>query len=113
MKYTLTLESNDNSAFNIIRNIYECFRMLGEALLIAEGIILEDHIIPLNALMNVRVNTKRPLKTLDNLRRTRNNINYYGYHASAAEARDIIDFAQMCFNPLSKEVKKIIENQNL
>ena len=31
MRYTLTLVISDESAFNIIRNVYECFRMMGDA----------------------------------------------------------------------------------
>ena len=44
MKYTLTLAPTDESAFNIIRNIYECFRMIGDALLVSMGKKTEDHI---------------------------------------------------------------------
>ncbi|MEK6847269.1 MAG: hypothetical protein AABY16_03825, partial [Nanoarchaeota archaeon] len=39
LKYTLTLPITEESAFNIIRNIYECFRMLGDAKLISKGIV--------------------------------------------------------------------------
>ena len=35
--YTLSLEISEKSANTIVRNIYESFRMLGEALLISDG----------------------------------------------------------------------------
>ena len=57
MRYTLTLESNDISAFNIIRNVYECFRMLGDALLVTQGIESEDHLAPIHELMKLKVDT--------------------------------------------------------
>ena len=37
MDFTLTIEPSDDSAFTIVRNIYECFRMLGDALLVKKA----------------------------------------------------------------------------
>ena len=110
MKYTLTLESNDNSAFNIIRNIYECFRMLGDALLVSQGRLSEDHVEQVRGLENLRIQTERPIKLVDNLRRMRHNINYYGYSPKKIEADDAISFAKTCFEPLLNVVKKEIEH---
>ena len=109
MKYTLTLESNDNSAFNIIRNIYECFRMLGDALLITQGIESEDHLAPIHELLKIRVETPRSITLVDHLRRIRHNINYYGYTPKKEEADDAISLAKACFEPLFNAVKKGIE----
>ena len=111
MKFTLTLPLTRESANTIIRNIYECFRMLGEALLTAKGIESKDHVMPINELMNLKINTKRPLMVLDGLRRLRRNINYYGYMANVEEAKDIMDFARFCFEPVSKEVTLILEKR--
>ncbi len=109
MNYTLTLEPNDNSAFNIIRNIYECFRMLGDALLIVKGIESQDHLAPINELMKVNVETSRSITIIDSLRRMRHNINYYGYSPKKAEADDAISLAKACFQPLFEIVKKEVE----
>ncbi|MDP2749533.1 MAG: hypothetical protein Q8O89_01725 [Nanoarchaeota archaeon] len=108
MDYTLTLESNDDSAFNIIRNIYECFRMLGDSLLVAQGVESEDHLEPLNELMKIKVETSRSISLIDRLRRIRHNINYYGYAPKKEEADDAISLAKACFKPLLTEVKKEI-----
>lgn len=113
MDYTLTLESNDNSAFNIIRNIYECFRMLGDALLVSQGKLSEDHVEQIRALESLKISTDRPIRLVDNLRRMRHNINYYGYSPNKIEADDAISFAKSCFEPLLKVVKKEIENSDL
>lgn len=109
MKYTLMLESNDDSAFNIIRNIYECFRMLGDALLAAQGKLSEDHIAQVKAIEALKVKTARPIGLVDSLRRMRHNINYYGYTPKKIEADDARAFAQDCFNPLLEVIKKELE----
>ena len=109
MNYTLSLESNDNSAFNIIRNIYECFRMLGDALLITRGIESDDHLAPIHELMRIQVETSRSIKLVDHLQRMRHNINYYGYTPKKEEGDDAISLAKSCFEPILKAVKKKIE----
>ena len=109
MEYTLTLESNDNSAFNIIRNIYECFRMIGDALLITQGIESEDHLAPIHELMKIKVETPRSITLVDHLRRMRHNINYYGYTPKKEESDDAISLAKACFEPLLNAVKIEIE----
>lgn len=109
MKFTLTMEATEESGPTIIRNIYECFRMLGDALLLSRGIESKDHVAPIKELIKLRVETERPISLIDNLRRLRHNINYYGYKPKIAEAEDVISLAEKTFQPLSKAVKKEIE----
>ena len=110
MKFTLSIKPADDSGATIVRNIYECFRMLGDALLVSKGIKSEDHLTPINELMQVKVETERPIKLVDNLRRLRHSINYYGYRPKFSEVNDVISIANGIFEPLLKEVKrKIIE----
>ncbi len=109
MNYTLTLESTDDSAFNIIRNIYECFRMLGDSLLITKGIESSDHLAPINELKRIKIEAPRSLMLVDNLRRMRHNINYYGYDPKKPESDDAISLAKACFEPVFVEVKKEVE----
>ncbi|PIN93238.1 hypothetical protein COU54_03880 [Candidatus Pacearchaeota archaeon CG10_big_fil_rev_8_21_14_0_10_31_24] len=106
MKFTLKQDINDESAFNIIRNVYESFRMLGDARLVFKGIVSKDHVEQIKELEKINVQTVRPIKLIDSLRRLRHNINYYGYIPTKAEAEDAISIAQSCFNPLLEEVKK-------
>ena len=82
MLYTLRLEISDEAANTIIRNVYECFRMLGEALLIGRGIETSDHIMMINEIINLKIETSRSLFILDNLRRLRHNITFYSYRAN-------------------------------
>lgn len=109
MNYTLTLEIKDESAFNIIRNIYECFRMLGDAFLISQGKFSEDHLEQIKALENLNVKTTRPIKIVDSLRKMKHNINYYGYIPEKIEAEDAVNFAKNCFSPIFNEIKKLIK----
>ncbi len=111
LRYTLLLQITDESSFNIIRNIYECFRMLGDAKLISKGIVSKDHIEQIQELENIKVETQRPTKLIDSLRRLRHNINYYGYVPSKIEAEDAISIAQACFYPLYEVIKRYLEER--
>lgn len=107
--YTFSLKVSEDSANTIIRNVYESFRMLGEAILTSKGIKSEDHILPINELTSLKISTSRPLNILDNLRKLRRNINYYGYCSTIAEAEDILNFAKLCFDSVLKEIKRRIK----
>ncbi|MFH1275630.1 MAG: hypothetical protein ABIH82_00800 [Candidatus Woesearchaeota archaeon] len=110
LEFTLTLPVNEQSAATIVRNIYECFRMLGDALLVIKGISTKDHITPIKELLNLPVSTSRPIQLIDNLRKTRHNINYYGYKPSLEEVKDTISLAESCFSSLLKLVKERTNN---
>ena len=109
MGFTKTLELSEVSSSTIFRNIYECFHLLGQALLVSKGIEATDHKEPIYALTSLTIKTERPTRLLDELRKTRNNINYRGYRPSLAEVNDAQDIARACFLPLSKEIKRLIE----
>ena len=105
MQFTLTLTVTEESGSTIVRNIYESFRMLGDALLIAKGIDSHDHVVPIKELTSLEVETSRPIQLVENLRRFRHNINYYGYVPKISETKDAISIANSCFKPLLKEVQ--------
>ena len=107
MKFTLSLIVSDSSSSTIIRNIYECFRMLGDALLVMKGIESGDHIQPIKELLKVDVKMNRPLQLINNLRILRHNLNYYGYKPSLLEVEDTVSFAKACFYPLLNRIKDI------
>ena len=109
MNFTLSLKSSEESGTTIVRNIYECFRMLGDALLVAKGIKSQDHIAPIQELLKLKVNTSRPIYLIDNLRKLRHNVNYYGYSPKLIEVEDVISLAESCFEPLMASVLKEIE----
>jgi uncharacterized protein (UPF0332 family) len=108
MKFTLSIKVADDSGVTIIRNIYESFRMLGDALLVHKGIASQDHIEPIKELLKLKVSTPRPINVIDNLRILRHNINYYGYRPKIEEAEDILSFAKMSFDKIYQAVLKEI-----
>ena len=106
MQFTLKMPVNLEFASTIIRNIYENFRMLGDALLVSKGKIITDHVECINELTKLNAKTPRPLGILDNLRTLRHNINYYGYMPSLKEVKDAISIVKSCFDVLYNKVKK-------
>lgn len=109
MQFTLKQVINDESAFNIIRNVYECFRMLGDARLVSRGVVTQNHEKQIEELETVEAKTERPIKLIGALRKLRHNINYYGYIPTKAEAEDAISIAHACFSPLLKEIRNELE----
>ncbi len=105
MRFTLSLTINEDSASTIARNIYECFRMLGEGLLLTQGMTPDDHLEPINALTKLKINTERSLEVLHTYRKIRHNINYYGYLPDIGEVEDMVDFSNKCFD----KIYRIIE----
>ena len=110
MKYTESLEVSEQSGPTIVRNTYECFRMIGDSLLVAKGIESEDHITSINELIKLKINTDRPISLLDNLRRLRHNINYYGYRPSLDEVKEVKAIAKCLFDAIKNEVFKKIKS---
>jgi hypothetical protein len=110
MAFTLTLEPTQDSGSTIVRNIYECFRMLGDAILASKGIESGDHIMPITVLLNIKADTNRPIQVIDSLRRLRHNINYYGYRPNLDETNDAISIAESCFEPLSSAVLEMAKD---
>ncbi len=110
MQFTLKQVVSDESAFNIIRNIYECFRMLGDARLVLRGIVSQNHEEQIRELSLVEAKTERPIGLIDTLRKLRHSINYYGYIPTRAEAEDALSIAKACFYPLIDSIKKEIKN---
>lgn len=111
LDYTLKIIVNEESANTIIRNIYESFRMLGEALLLNEGVEFSDHVSSINELLKLKINSGRPIDVIESLRRIRHSINYYGYRATIPEVFSVVSIAKDCFVPLFREVSRIV-NEN-
>jgi len=108
LDFTFTIKISEDSGSTIIRNIHNSFRMIGDSLLVSKGIEPTDHITPIKELLKLNVKTSRPINLIDSIRRLRNNINYYGYRPKLNEVEDAVSIAKTCFQPLYKEVKKIV-----
>lgn len=108
MRFTLLIPSTNESAFTIIRNVYECFQMIGKGILLAEGKVSEDHVESLKAIESLNVKTTRSIQTIDNLRKLRHGINYYGYNPNKQESDDAINLANEIFYPILKSARNKI-----
>ena len=107
MEFTLTLPVSEASGSTVVRNIYECFRMLGEALLIAKGEIVKGHEPHIKAFLSFPgVPTSRPPQSIENIQNLRNSINYYGYHPQVIEVEEAVKFAEACFTPYAQAIRK-------
>jgi hypothetical protein len=106
VEFLKKLPARPEAASTIIRGIYENFRMLGDALLRAQGLEATDHKPMVDALIKLPAKTKRPLQVLDNLRTLRHNINYKGYRPTEDDLRDALSILEACWDAVLAEVKK-------
>ncbi len=111
MDFTLTLSPTEAAGVTITRNIYECFRSLGDALLVHKGIFSEDHILPIQEVSALRIDSERPISLVENLRRLRHNINYYGYTPKINELNDALSLARACFYKAYDKIKEEINKE--
>ena len=111
MRFTLSLKVTEESGPTIVTNIYESFRKLGDAILVSKGVESTDHIAPIKELLKLQVTTSRPISLIDNLRKLRHNVNYYGYTPRLIEVEDVISLAKSCFQPLLEAVLKEINSK--
>lgn len=56
----------------------------------------------------MKVDTRRPLGAIDNLRRIRHRINYTGYRATIAQAEDAVELANACFFAIKNNIEESI-----
>lgn len=111
MTYLSSLAVTDDSVITVVRGVYENFRMLGKALLVARGtVVIDDHKESIAALLVLDVSLKRPLGSLDSLRILRHAVNYRGFVPSVAQALDALELARDCFDDLATNVEKEIEH---
>lgn len=106
MTYVLKQGMNPEAAATLVRAMYECFRMIGDALLLARGYEAKDHHVMIDEVLHLDVTTPQPIIILDRLRRTRMKINYEGYFPTAAELDDFHNFTRACWQPVLTAAKK-------
>jgi len=71
-------------------------------------ITIKDHIESIKAIESLNIKLSRPLKIIDNLRKTRRGINYYRYKPKKDEADEAITFAKEVFHPIIDASTKFI-----
>ena len=111
MAYVLSLPVTAQGSQTILRSLYEDFRSVGNALLIAEGIEESDHVPMIKRVIALQVTTPRPIGVLENFRRLRHDVNYRGYVPTLADVQDFADFAKSCWKPVLEEAERIINSK--
>ncbi len=86
-----------HTARTVVRNIYEAFRMLGEARLALAAIKSGDHDTQLQEVLRLEIHTTPPLRNLEHLKQLRHAINYKGYQPESEEVREALLLAQLVF----------------
>lgn len=109
IKFIKTLKPSRESASTIVRGIYECFRMLGDALLLIRGkeaAGIDHHTEMIKEILTLKVDSKRPIEILMGLKTLRNRINYQGYIPTVEETKDALSIVDACFESILEAVKK-------
>ncbi|MBI3037285.1 hypothetical protein HYY73_06085 [Candidatus Woesearchaeota archaeon] len=113
MAFISGLPVTTKAAQSIIRGIYENFRILGDALLTAQGFKAEGidhHTQMIDALVKLGIKTTRPLLLLDELKKMRHQINYNGYVPTENDVKYVIELKESFWADILCEVKKQIES---
>ena len=107
-----TLQVTEQNSPSVIREIYESFRMLGDAVLTAKGLETrgaDHHTHMIDELLKLKVETAKPLNLLHELRKARHKINYEGHLPTKAELDYLLGIKKALWAPVLAEVKKLIE----
>lgn len=113
MEFISCLPATTKSAQSIIRGIYENFRILGDALLTAQGFKtagIDHHTQMIDALVRLDIKTARPLVLLKELKKIRHQINYNGYVPTENDTKYAIELKVAFWADVLSEVKKQIES---
>ncbi len=113
MDFISRLPAETKSAQSIIRGIYENFRILGDALLTAQGFKaagIDHHTQMIDALVKLDIKTTRPLLLLNELKKIRHQINYNGYLPTEKDLKYVIELKESFWPNVLDEVKKQIES---
>ncbi len=100
--YASSLEINEKSSTAIFKELYDCFRQLGDAKLLLLGYESQgkgSHEVSIEAIQEEKVDFLA-FNNLDRFRRLRNDANYKGYKATVADAQDISNVWKNCGNKL-------------
>lgn len=111
MQFIEKIPDTKESAQTKIRGIYENFRMLGDALMIAKGLQSkgpDHHFEMINELIKLKIETDRSLGLLHELRKLRHKINYEGYIPPLVDLEYAISIKKSLWKKVLEEVNKAI-----
>jgi hypothetical protein len=101
-----SLSLNEKNATVIFREVYESIRQLGDARFWILGYEPLDHAISLDSLKNLDIKDKVKLNYLDRFKQIRHDTNYRGFNVSTSQAKEILDFWDVCAPEIMNILKK-------
>lgn len=107
---TKEIKLNENTATLIFREIYESIRQLGDARLWLLGYEPLNHEASIEILKEFDIKNKIKLNSLDRIKKIRHDINYRGFRASIEQAKEILEFWDICGIDILRLLKKEINN---
>lgn len=107
-KVTKTIKLDEDSATLIFREIYESIRQIGDARWWLLGYEPSNHDISMEILKEFDIKEKIKLNLLDRYRKIRHDINYRAFRATISQAKELLEFWDMCGEEMVKILKKEI-----
>jgi len=106
VKVTKNISINEDTATLIFRETYESIRQLGDARWWLWGYEPQNHEISMEALKDFDIKEKVKLNSLTRIKKIRHDINYRGFRASIAQAKEILEFWDLCGREILDMLKK-------
>ena len=105
-RYAKNQAITEESAEHIVADVYDAIRELIEAKLSLLGYKSYSHEATISFLKKFQDFNESDITFLDNLRKTRNSIKYYGREATIEDAEKTLNF----MNSILPKLKKLIKN---
>lgn len=106
-KVTKDIKLDEDTATLVFREIYESIRQLGDAKWWISGYEPTNHEISIESLKDLELKEKIKLNSLERFKKIRHDINYRGFRATTAQAKEITEFWDKC----GGEIIKILEKE--
>ncbi len=105
-----SLDLSEKNATVIFREVYESIRQLGDARFWIIGYEPLDHSISLDSLKELDIKNKVKLNYLDRFKQIRHDANYRGFIVSASQAKEILDFWNICAPEIIEDFEKPLKS---
>ena len=107
MTIVKTVPLTEQSAILIFRESYESIRQLGDARWWLLGYEPRNHEVSMEVLKEMDIKERMRLNHLSRFKAIRNDTNYRGFKVTIAQAREILDFWDVC----SQEIISILQKE--
>ena len=107
MTIVKTVPLSEQSAILIFRESYESIRQLGDARWWLLGYEPRNHEVSMEVLKEMDIKERMRLNHLSRFKAIRNDTNYRGFKVTIAQAREILDFWDVC----SQEIISILQKE--